>query len=144
YLRNMYQHNRLREPGSIELAGEPIDLGRVKVPCYFASAIDDHIAPWTSCYQGAQHLGGSLRFVLGGSGHIAGIINPPARKKYGYRVNDNTSLSAQAWLAGAEQFGGSWWPDWVTWAQQFGGGEVAARTPGDGDLPIIEPAPGSY
>ncbi|WP_254774310.1 hypothetical protein [Marinobacter sp. AC-23] len=75
YLRNMYLHNRLREPGGIELAGTPIDLGKVKVPSYFASAIEDHIAPWISCYQGSRCLGGPVRFVLGGSGHIAGIIN---------------------------------------------------------------------
>ena len=80
YLRNMYMHNRLREPGGIELAGTPIDLGKVKVPCYFASAIEDHIAPWISCYKGSRCLGGQVRVVLGGSGHITGIIHPPDRK----------------------------------------------------------------
>ncbi|AXS82854.1 PHA/PHB synthase family protein [Marinobacter sp. Arc7-DN-1] len=144
YLRNMYLHNRLREPGGIELAGTPIDLGKVKVPSYFASAIEDHIAPWISSYRGSRYLGGPVRFVLGGSGHIAGIINPPDRKKYGYRVNEDSDLDPDAWLQGAKQFEGSWWPDWVAWAEQFGGGEVKARTAAEGNLPVIEPAPGAY
>ncbi len=144
YLRNMYMHNRLREPGGIELAGTPIDLGKVKVPSYFASAIEDHIAPWISCYQGSRYLGGPVRFVLGGSGHIAGIINPPDRKKYGYRLNEDSNLDPDTWLLGAKQFEGSWWPDWVAWAEQFGGGEVKARNATEGKLPVIEPAPGAY
>ncbi|MEO9587451.1 MULTISPECIES: class I poly(R)-hydroxyalkanoic acid synthase [Marinobacter] len=144
YLRNMYLENRLSEPGGITLAGTPIDLGNVKIPAYFASAIEDHIAPWVSCYKGSHYLGGPVRFVLGGSGHIAGIINPPYKHKYGYRTNENTDLPADEWLAGAEEFEGSWWPDWVVWAEQFSGGEVAARTPGERALPVIEPAPGSY
>lgn len=144
YLRNMYLNNRLREPGGIELAGTPIDLGQVKVPSYFASAIEDHIAPWISCYRGSRYLGGPVRFALGGSGHIAGIINPPDRKKYGYRLNEDSDLDPDAWLQGAKQFEGSWWPDWVAWAEQFGGGEVKARTAEEGKLPVIEPAPGAY
>lgn len=144
YLRNMYLHNRLRQPGAIELADIPIDLGQVQIPCYFASAIGDHIAPWTSCYQGSRYLGGPVRFVLGGSGHIAGIINPPSQNKYGYWTNEDSRLSPEAWLDGAEQKGGSWWPDWVAWAEAFGGGETEARHPGTGRLPTIEPAPGSY
>ncbi|MBZ2168742.1 MULTISPECIES: PHA/PHB synthase family protein [Marinobacter] len=144
YLRNMYLENRLKEPGGIELAGTPIDLGKVTIPCYFASAIEDHIAPWTSCYRGSRNLGGPVRFVLGGSGHIAGIINPPDKKKYGYRVNEDTDLDTESWLKGAKQFEGSWWPDWVEWAEAFGGGEVKARTAEQGHLPVIEPAPGAY
>lgn len=144
YLRNMYIKNLLCEPGGIELAGTPIDLRQVKVPCYFASAVEDHIAPWVSAYEGARNLGGPVRFVLGGSGHIAGIINPPAQEKYGYRVNENTDLPPQAWLDGATQYKASWWPDWAAWAAQFGGGEVDARRPGEGELPVIEPAPGAY
>ncbi|WP_417517262.1 PHA/PHB synthase family protein [Marinobacter sp.] len=144
YLRNMYMHNRLREPGGIELAGTPIDLGKVKVPSYFASAIEDHIAPWISCYKGSRYLGGPVRFVLGGSGHIAGIINPPDRKKYGYRLNDDSNLEPDAWLSGAEQLEGSWWPDWVAWAAKFGGGKVKARKAEEGNLRVIEPAPGAY
>jgi len=144
YLRNMYLHNRLREPGGIELAGTPIDLGKIKVPSYFASAIEDHIAPWVSCYQGSRCLGGPVRFVLGGSGHIAGIINPPDRKKYGYRLNDESNLSPDDWLEGSRQLEGSWWPDWIDWAEQYSGGEVKARDTAKGKLPVIEPAPGAY
>ncbi|SFR47356.1 polyhydroxyalkanoate synthase [Marinobacter daqiaonensis] len=144
YLRNMYLENRLKEPGGITLAGTPINLAKVKVPAYFASAIEDHIAPWISCFRGSRYLGGPVRFVLGGSGHIAGIINPPYQNKYGYRINENDAQTPDEWLTGAEQFQGSWWPDWVRWAEQFGGGEVPARIPGDGELAIIEPAPGSY
>ncbi|WP_166263501.1 PHA/PHB synthase family protein [Marinobacter caseinilyticus] len=144
YLRNMYLKNKLKEPGGIELAGVPIDLGQVQVPSYFASAIEDHIAPWTSCYRGSQSLGGPVRFVLGGSGHIAGIINPPAKKKYGYRVNQDVGLPPEAWLKAAEEFEGSWWPDWLVWVEQYAGGEVTARQPGAGELPVIEPAPGAY
>jgi polyhydroxyalkanoate synthase len=144
YLRNMYLHNRLREPGGITLAGTPIDLDQVTIPCYFASAIEDHIAPWVSCYRGSRHLGGPVRFVLGGSGHIAGIINPPAQNKYGYQINEDTTLEAEDWLAAATEYEGSWWPDWTAWAEAFGGGEINARRPGDGDLPTIEPAPGAY
>ncbi|RBW48543.1 PHA/PHB synthase family protein [Marinobacter sp. F3R11] len=144
YLRNMYLHNRLREPGGIELGGTPIDLGKVMVPTYFASAIEDHIAPWTSCYKGAQCMGGPVRFVLGGSGHIAGIINPPERRKYGYRLNEDSNLNPDDWLEGSRQLEGSWWPDWVAWAEQFSGGEVKARDTAKGKLPLIEPAPGAY
>ena len=144
YLRNMYLHNRMVEPGGIEFDGTPIDLGRVQIPCYFASAIEDHITPWTSCYRGSRYLGGPVRFVLGGSGHIAGIINPPEKRKYGHRINENTNLEPEEWLSGAAAFAGSWWPDWVGWADQFGGGQVAARQPGDGELRVIEPAPGAY
>ena len=144
YLRNMYMQNRVREPGGIELAGTPIDLGMVKVPSYFASAIEDHIAPWTSSYKGSRCFAGPVRFILGGSGHIAGIINPPDRKKYGYRLNEDSSPTPDAWLTGAKQFEGSWWPDWAAWIEQFGGGEVKARTAGEGELPVIEPAPGAY
>lgn len=144
YLRNMYLHNRLREPGGIELVGTPIDLRKVTTPSYFASALEDHIAPWTSCYRGSRCLGGPVRFVLGGSGHIAGIINPPDRKKYGYRINDQEGLDSDAWLQGAREFEGSWWPDWIAWAEQFGGGQVETRSTQDGKLPIIEPAPGAY
>ena len=144
YLRNMYLENRLSEPGGITLDGTPIDLSNVKVPAYFASAIEDHIAPWVSCYKGSSYLGGPVRFVLSGSGHIAGIINPPYKNKYGYRINENTGLSADEWLTGAQEFEGSWWPDWVAWAEEYGGGQVPARTPGDSEYPAIESAPGSY
>ena len=113
YLRNMYQNNLLIQPGGITLKGVPIDLGTIKTPCYFLSTKEDHIAPWASTYRGSLHFGGPVRFVLGGSGHIAGVINPPASTKYGYWTNPKRPATAQAWLDGAQLSEGSWWPDWA-------------------------------
>ncbi len=144
YLRNMYLKNRLREPGGITLAGVPIDLGRVTVPAYFISTIEDHIAPWQSTYAGARLLKGPVRFVLGGSGHIAGIINPPAANKYCYWTGEKLTGSADDWFKRAERQPGSWWTDWAAWAGARGGDKVPARVPGKGKLKAIEDAPGSY
>ncbi|MDR9406591.1 MAG: class I poly(R)-hydroxyalkanoic acid synthase [Spiribacter sp.] len=144
YLRNMYLENRLREPGGITLADVPIDLSKVEVPAYFVSAKEDHIAPWHACYQGSQLLNGDTRFVLGGSGHIAGVINPPEKQKYGYWLNDSNPSAPEAWLDGATAHEGSWWLDWVEWLSPKRGGEVPARTPGGGKLKAIEDAPGHY
>ena len=146
YLRNMYMNNCLIQPGAIEIAGTPIDLGKIKIPTYFISAIEDHIAPWKSTYMGAHAVGGSPRFVLGGSGHIAGIVNPPAANKYGYWVNPAAKLPATAkeWFEGAQQTAGSWWPDWQAWVTLHEATEVAARSPIGGKLPVLEDAPGSY
>lgn len=144
YLRNMYLHNRLREPGGITLAGVPIDLRKIKTPAYFISTREDHIAPWASTYAGTQLLSGPVRFVLGGSGHIAGIVNPPSANKYGYSVNAQLPPTPQEWLAGATQQEGSWWLDWDAWLTEHRGKTVAARQPGDRELTPIEPAPGRY
>ena len=145
YLRNMYLHNRLREPGGISLGGVPIDLSKVKVPAYFISTVEDHIAPWKSTYLGAKLLRGPVRFVLGGSGHIAGIVNPPAANKYGYWTNDVLPDSPDDFQAGATQHPGSWWSDWQAWIDALNGADrVPARTPGEGGLKAIEDAPGSY
>jgi len=145
YLRNMYLGNRLAVPGGIELLGTPIDLGRVTVPAYFISTVEDHIAPWKTTYRGARLLGGPVRFVLGGSGHIAGIVNPPSARKYHHWTNDALPESPDEWFAGAMQHPGSWWPDWQRWVEHHGGGErVPARTPGDRGLAVLEDAPGSY
>jgi poly[(R)-3-hydroxyalkanoate] polymerase subunit PhaC len=144
YLRNMYMGNKLREPGGITLAGVPIDLSKVNVPSYFVSSIEDHIAPWKTTYAGTGLVKGKTRFVLSGSGHIAGMINPPAAKKYGYWTNDTLAGSADDWFANATQHEGSWWTDWRTWIQPYLGPEVPARVPGKGKLPVIEAAPGSY
>jgi len=144
YLRNMYMGNRLREPGALTLAGTPIDLARVNVPAYFVSAIEDHIAPWKTTYAGPSILGGKSRFVLSGSGHIAGIVNPPAANKYGYWTNDTLAPTADEWLAGAAQHEGSWWTDWREWIDGYLGREVAPRVPGKGKQKAIEAAPGSY
>ncbi|MCS4502998.1 class I poly(R)-hydroxyalkanoic acid synthase [Arhodomonas aquaeolei] len=144
YLRNMYLENRLREPGGITLDGVPIDVSSVDVPAFFISTRDDHIAPWKATYQGARLLGGSTKFVLGGSGHIAGIVNPPEKNKYGYWTNRNMPTDPDKWLDGATYHEGSWWPEWLRWLAQKGGGKVAARTPGGGRLTPIEDAPGRY
>jgi polyhydroxyalkanoate synthase subunit PhaC len=146
YLRNMYLRNLLSKPGGIVLNDTPIDLGKVRTPVYFISTLEDHIAPWKSTFAGARLFASPIRFVLGGSGHIAGIINPPAANKYGYWTNDVLPLPVdpEAWLAAATQHAGSWWADWSRWSAQFGGEKVPARTPGEGTLPAIEGAPGSY
>jgi polyhydroxyalkanoate synthase len=144
YLRNMYMKNLLREPGGIKLNDTPIDLSKVKTPLYFVSTIEDHIAPWKSVYAGSQLFNGAVRFILGGSGHIAGIVNPPTANKYGYWTNDKRADDADAWLVGAKQNPGSWWSDWSRWVAQHGGGKVTARKPGSGKLKAIEDAPGSY
>ena len=144
YLRNMYLKNKLREPGGITLAGVPIDITAAQVPAYFISTVEDHIAPWQSTYAGARLLKGPVRFVLGGSGHIAGIINPPVANKYGYWTHDELPPNAQDWLAAAAQQGGSWWSDWAAWAGKLAGPRIAAREPGGKQHPPLEDAPGSY
>jgi polyhydroxyalkanoate synthase len=144
YLRNMYMHNQVREPGGLTLAGVPIDVSKVDVPKYFVSAMEDHIAPWKTTYAGTQLMKGSNTFVLSGSGHIAGMINPPAANKYGYWTNETLPADADAWFASAQQHEGSWWNDWRAWITPYLDREVPARAPGQGKLPVIEAAPGSY
>ncbi len=146
YLRNMYQQNRLVRPGGITLDGTPIDLGRVRVPAYFLSTREDHIAPWRSTYRGTHLLGGECRFVLAASGHIAGVVNPPEGGKYSHWINAALPPDPETWLAGATEIAGSWWPDWQRWVAALDAGHamVPAREPGAGPLPAIEDAPGSY
>jgi polyhydroxyalkanoate synthase len=144
YLRNMYQQNLLAKPGGITLAGEALDLGAIKIPAYFLSTREDHIAPWRSTYRGTQLLGGKKRFVLAASGHIAGVVNPPDGGKYNHWVNTALPADPQAWLEGATELAGSWWPDWHRWVVGRAAPMVPARVPGDGALPVIEDAPGSY
>jgi polyhydroxyalkanoate synthase len=141
YLRNMYLKNLLGVPGGIALEGVPIDLSKVKVPAYFISTVEDHIAPWKTTYKGSHYLGGDVRFVLGGSGHIAGIVNPPAAKKYHFFTNEARPVSADEWFKTATQRPGSWWEDWQAWiAAQNENVKVPARTPKN----ALEDAPGSY
>ena len=146
YLRSMYMENRLVEPGGIEIDGTPIDLTKIKVPCYFISAIEDHIAPWKSTYMGARRFTAPVRFVLGGSGHIAGIVNPPAANKYGYWVNPAAKLpeTGEAWFEGAQQNAGSWWTDWQAWVTGHDAAQVDPRDPAKGKLKALEDAPGSF
>jgi len=144
YLRNMYQRNLLSKPGGITLLGTPIDLRTVGVPVFMLSTREDHIAPWTSTYVGTQLYGGPVTFVLAASGHIAGIVNPPAANKYVHWTNTKLPPDPEAWLATAQQHPGSWWPRWRDWIRGHDAEEVPARTPGDGRLKVIEDAPGRY
>ncbi|RTQ98059.1 class I poly(R)-hydroxyalkanoic acid synthase [Halomonas nitroreducens] len=148
YLRHMYLENRLVEPGGIELDGVKIDLRKISTPSYFISTREDHIAKWNSTYYGALLPKGPVKFVLGGSGHIAGIVNPPHKNKYGFWTNDELPATPEQWLEGAEGHEGSWWPHWQAWMTDNGYADaekmVPARQPGDGELDILEPAPGRY
>ena len=144
YLRKMYQQNMLAKPGGIALAGVPIDLGRIKVPSYFLSTREDHIAPWKSTYRGTQLLGGSKRFVLAASGHIAGVVNPPEGGKYSHWINPDQPADPEAWFHGATEIAGSWWADWQRWILRQSKAMVPARKPGSGKLKPIEDAPGRY
>ena len=143
YLRKMYQENLLAQPGGITLGGVPIDLRRIKTPSFLLSTREDHIAPWRSTYAATQLYSGPVKFVLSASGHIAGVVNPPG-SKYGHWENDNNPPTPEEWLAGATETPDSWWPAWQQWVGKYAGGEVPARQPGDGKLPPIEDAPGSY
>ena len=144
YLRQVYQQNRLMQPGGLSLAGVPIELSKVTTPTYIVATREDHIAPWRSCYPGVHAFAGPTRFVLGASGHIAGIVNPPAANKYGYWTNTKLPKDPDRWLEGATQHPGSWWSDWGPWLARRAGRKVPAREPGDGKLKPIEDAPGSY
>ncbi len=144
YLQNFYIENRLKDPGGVEIAGVPIDLGSVDIPVCFVSAVEDHIAPWKSTYAGTRLFSGQVKFILGGSGHIAGVINPPADVKYGYRTTSKPPADADKWFASAKVEEGSWWPEWQRWISRRSGKRIAARQPGGARLKPIEDAPGSY
>ena len=145
YLRKMYMENKLVQVNGIELNGVGIDLSKVKTPSFFLSTEDDHIAPWKSTFAGARQFTGPVQFILGESGHIAGVVNPPAKNKYGYRTNTNKKLeNAETWLKTSEQHEGSWWSHWQNWLNEFAGEKIQARIPGDGKLKALEDAPGSY
>ena len=143
YLREMYQHNRLREPGGITLDGVSIDLTCIDVPVYILSTREDHIAPWRSTYAATGLYRGPIRFVLAMSGHIAGVVNPPSANKYGHFTGE-LAATPDAWLDAATAHEGSWWPDWDAWVSEYSGGEAPPREPGAGALPAIEDAPGRY
>ena len=121
-----------------------VDHGKIELPTYFLSTREDHIAPWKSTYRGTQLLKGKNRFVLAASGHIAGVVNPPEGGKYSHWINPSLPASADAWLEGATEIAGSWWPDWQRWVTALDNTQVPARVPGDGGLTPIEDAPGSY
>jgi polyhydroxyalkanoate synthase len=144
YLRNCYLENRLSK-GKMEIAGKTLDLKSVKVPVYNLATREDHIAPAKSVLLGSRFFGGPVRFVLAGSGHIAGVINPPDKVKYQYWSGPKpTSANLDRWLSKAKEHAGSWWPDWLEWLKAQEATEVAARLPGGGRITPIEDAPGSY
>lgn len=144
YLREMYLKNNLARPDGITLDGVPIDLGKVTIPIYLQSAKEDHIAPYPSVFKAKNLFSGPVRFLLAGSGHIAGVINPPNANKYNYWMNEEQPDDLEQWIDGAVSHPGSWWNDWHDWLQQYSGDLVEARTPGDRELAVIEDAPGSY
>ncbi|CAB3675693.1 Poly(3-hydroxyalkanoate) polymerase subunit PhaC [Achromobacter pulmonis] len=152
YFRNTYLENNLKVPGRAQAAGLPLDLTRLSMPAYIFGSREDHIVPWVSAYASTQVLRGPQRFVLGASGHIAGVVNPPAKKRRSYWVADNLGASGQplpgdpnAWLAQAQEKPGSWWPDWAAWLAGHSGKQVKARAKsGNTRYRPIEPAPGRY
>jgi polyhydroxyalkanoate synthase len=145
YVRNTYLENRLREPGRAVVLGTPVDLGKVGVPAYVLATREDHIVPWRTAYRTTRLLNGEMRFVLGASGHVAGVINPAAKGKRSFWVGGELVSEADTWLAAATEKTGSWWSDWSEWLERFGGGRVKARArPGNGRFKPIEPAPGRY
>ena len=145
YLKGLYLENRMVQPDALEIAGTPIDLRRVSIPAYIQAGRDDHIAPPQSVYKLTRHFTGPMRFVLAGSGHIAGVVNPPSANKYGYRAGVPDAATLDAFTAATEQTPGSWWPDWLAWLRPLAGEQVPARKPGTHpDFPAIEDAPGRY
>ena len=146
YLRNMYQKNLLVRPGGLTIDNVPIDLGKISIPIYLQAGKEDHIAPAKSVYKATQIYGGPIRFMLAGSGHIAGVVNPPRAKKYQHWLNETgkNPPTLEAWQSGAVEHPGSWWNDWDNWLSAQSGPQVAARVPGGGALPALEDAPGSY
>jgi polyhydroxyalkanoate synthase len=147
YLRDFYRDNKLVQPGAISVDGTPISLNKVRTPAYVQAGREDHIAPPGSVWKITHHFEGPIRFVLAGSGHIAGVINPPDAKKYQYWTNDKKVDTLDAFVAGASEHKGSWWPDWIRWIGKQSDAMVAAkgaRVPGRGKVKAIEDAPGSY
>ena len=145
YTRNTYLENRIKVPGATTQCGVQMDLSKVKVPLYLLASREDHIVPWQSAYRSKGLIGKDPRFVLAASGHVAGVINPPARNKRSYWTYDDLSGDAAEWLDKAEEKPGSWWPDWDAWMKRQSSGTVPAPAgPGNARYQAIEPAPGRY
>ncbi|MFK7839186.1 MAG: PHA/PHB synthase family protein [Bdellovibrionales bacterium] len=140
YLRKLYRDNLLIKPNGISMNSTPIDISRIKTPAYFLSAREDHIAPWRATYQGTQLLCGPKTFTLAASGHIAGVINPPTKKKYCYWTNSETPANTDDWLNNAKENEGSWWPNWQKWVEDYSNGQIKPRK----ITKEIEPSPGSF
>ncbi|HEY1096384.1 MAG TPA: class I poly(R)-hydroxyalkanoic acid synthase [Alphaproteobacteria bacterium] len=146
YLREMYLHNKLVKPKAMQINGRDLDVTKIETPAYFISTREDHIAPWEATYRGAQLFSGDVTFTLAGSGHIAGVVNPPVKNKYGYWTHDGLPRDPEHWLAKASEQPGSWWPHWEQWLRTYAGRKIDAKTrkPGGRGLKTIEPAPGRY
>jgi polyhydroxyalkanoate synthase subunit PhaC len=145
YLRHMYLQNELKQPGALTVCGEPVDLRSIEAPFFIYGSREDHIVPWTAAYASVPLIEGKKTFVLGASGHIAGVINPPAKGKRSYWTNAKLPAKAEDWLAGATEHPGSWWTAWSDWLKPNGGKLVnAPKTPGSARFKAIEPAPGRY
>jgi polyhydroxyalkanoate synthase subunit PhaC len=145
YLRHLYLQNELVKPGKLKVCGQKVDLSLIDCPAYIYASHDDHIVPWHSGYRSTQILKGKNRFVLGASGHIAGVINPPAKNKRHYWVNVDLPEKAEDWLAGAKDVRGSWWPDYTEWLAQFGGKKIpASKAFGNAKYKKGVAAPGKY
>jgi len=143
YLRKFYRDNALTS-GKLELLGEKLDLGEVKIPIFMQSSKEDHIAPCASVYNSARAFGGPVEYIIAGSGHIAGVINHPSANKYQYWTNKNLKGALEDWQAFSNEHPGSWWPHWDQWLRKISGPDVPARIPGDGDLEPLGDAPGDY
>jgi polyhydroxyalkanoate synthase len=147
YLRDLYRDNRLVAPDALSAGGTPIDLRRIATPSYVQAGREDHIAPPESVWKITRYLQGPCRFVLAGSGHIAGVVNPPAANKYQHWTNDAPAETLDQFVAGATEHRGSWWPDWIAWLRRQDAAEVPAkgkRRPGGRGDRVIEDAPGRY
>ena len=145
YLRHTYLQNELKQPGALTVCGEKVDLGAIEAPVFIYGSREDHIVPWTAAYASVPLFKGKRKFVLGASGHIAGVINPPAKGKRNYWSNDKVPAKAEDWFKGATEHAGSWWPAWSDWLKPHGGKLVnAPKAPGNAKFKAIEPAPGRY
>ncbi len=143
YLKRFYHDNALSE-GQLTMLGERLSLKDVKIPVYMQSSKEDHISPAASVYRSAKLFGGPVRYMLAGSGHIAGVINPPSANKYQHWINEDLPATLEEWQAGAVEHPGSWWNNWDAWLTERAGPSVPARIPGDGALPALGEAPGVY
>jgi polyhydroxyalkanoate synthase len=145
YLRHTYLQNELRKAGRLTVCGEKVDLGKIKAPLFIYGSREDHIVPWDAAFESSKIMKGKVRFVLGASGHIAGVVNPPAAKKRSHWVDGKLGGSAQQWLSSAKEVPGSWWTEWAAWLKPHAGKMIAApKAYGDRQHKVIEPAPGRY
>jgi polyhydroxyalkanoate synthase len=145
YTRNTYLENNIKDPGKTTQCGVPVDLSKITVPFYLLACREDHIVPWETGFRSKDLVGGETRFVLAASGHVAGVINPPARNKRSHWLNDDLESGPQGWFDGAEEKPGSWWPDWNAWMRRRSGGTIPAPVQqGNARFSPIEPAPGRY